>query len=365
MTLEDIIIKALVAQGYSENDITDFEDAEYFLTYSPLSLDRNTKSCMIFKETGIMKLLNGTVTRIVNGQKVAESTCTLSTWLRAIGKMDMYIAYICFNNNITKMNFISYTEYLENYMVKLARYNSKYEEYRKIFYKNYILDKDIFGVSTTAFEAIKRPRIKIEKTKSEMIVRRDLNAVESKAIAKYVEARKLSIKENAGFYGVVVERNGYNKPAIAFDYGTGFVKYRFIFSTDKKYRFLCSGRMSGLYTVRNEGSEKCYLVEGESEGISISDYIADDIYCLHNTNSLPSEVVLKDKLSKYSSIIVKIDKDRYEENKNAFDKIKKLGYNMCIDYKVEDEKEDYNSLHIKNELTKDMIENINMGGING
>lgn len=359
MTLEDIIIKALIAHGYSENDIIDYEDAEYFVTYSPLSIDKNTMSCMIFKETGVLKLLNGTISRKVGDNIISETTCTLSTWLRAIGKMDLYIAYICYKNNITKMNFINYTEYLETYLLKLAKYNSKFEEYRKIFYKNYILDKDIFGVSSAIFEVSRQAPVKIEKTKSEMTVRKELSEIEKNAIDKYIKNRKLAILNNDRFYGVVVERNGYNKPAIAFDYGNGFVKYRFIFSTDKKYRFLCSGRMNGLYEVRNNKSDICYLVEGESEGITISQYISDDIYCLHNTNSLPSETVIKEVLGKYSKIIVKIDKDRYEENKKAFDKIKKLGYNIYVDYKVEDILEDFNSLHIKDKLSKEDIEIIN------
>lgn len=359
MELEDIIIKALMKHNYQPNDIIDYEGCEYIITYSPLSVDKNTKSCMIFKDSGMLKMLNGTY--IKNGK--AYTTVTLTEWLRAIGKIELYIAYICNKNEITKRNFIEYKEYLENYMLKLARYNKKFEEYRKIFYSNYILDIDILGVSIRTFDTIKEKNIEIEKTKvNDMTIRKTISEIEQKAINKYIfdkrKIPKLSI-ENIGCYGVVIERNGYNKPAIAFDYENGFVKYRFIFETNKKYRFLCKGKYTNFYKVRKQGSKKCYIVEGELEGITISSYISDDILCLHNTNTLPLEDTIKEELKDYDTIIVKIDKDRYEENKPAFDKIKNLGYNILVDYKVEDETEDYNSLHIKGELNKDIIEIIN------
>lgn len=359
MELEDVIIKALIKHNYQPNDIIDYEGCEYIITYCPLSVDKNTKSCMIFKDSGMLKMLNGTYVK--NGK--SYTTVTLTEWLRAICKLDLYIAYICSKNDITKRNFIEYKEYLENYMLKLSKYNKKFEEYRKIFYSNYILDIDILGVSVKTLDTIKEPNVKIEKSKcNDITIRKELSEIERKATDKYLfdkrKIPKLSI-ENIGCYGVVIERNGYNKPAIAFDYENGFVKYRFIFETNKKYRFLCKGKYSNFYKVRKNNSDTCYIVEGELEGITISSYIEDDILCLHNTNTLPSENTIKEELCGYKTIIVKIDKDRYKENKPAFDKIKNLGYNILVDYKIEDETEDYNSLHIKEELSKDIIKKIN------
>mgnify|MGYP003607107151 CR=1 FL=1 len=359
MTIFEVITKALTSHGYKYEDIIDYEDSEYILTFSPLSVDKNTKSCMIFKDSGILKLLNGSV----ECDEKTYTTMTLTQWLRAINKMEYWIRYVCFKNEISRRDFMEYSEYLENYMLKIAKYNSKFEKYRKIFYSNYILDIDIFGVSIMSFDIILRQPIEVKKQKtSEMTVRKELSDFENKICNDYILKRKLklSILENCGVYNVIIERNGYNKPAIAFDYGNGFVKYRFIFATDKKYRFLCKGRMNGLFQVRNNNTDICYLVEGESEGITIAEYIDDDIYCMHNTNSLPNDAFIMESLGKYKQIIVKIDKDRYEENKKAFDRIKKLGYNVIIDFKVQELSEDYNSLHIDGKLTFDMIKSINI-----
>ena len=41
------------------------------------------------------------------------------------------------------------------------------------------------------------------------------------------------------------------------------------------------------------------------------------------------------------------------------DLCKKLGYNIYVDYKIEDVLEDFNSLHIKDKLSKEDIETIN------
>ena len=358
MELEDVIIKALIQHNYQSNDIIDYEGCEYIITYSPLSIDKNTKSCMIFKDSGMLKMLNGTYVK--NGK--TYTTVTLTEWLRAIGKLDLYITFICYKNNITKRSFMDYKEYLEMYMLKLAKYNKKFEEYRKIFYSNYILDIDILGVSIRTFDTIKEPNVTIEKTKcNSMSVRKELTEIEYRATNNYLVKRKIPklAIEKIGCYPVVIERNNYNKPAIAFDYGNGFVKYRFVFETNKKYRFLCNGKYTNFYHVRKNNTDTCYIIEGEMEGITASLYIEDDILCLHNTNTIPSEEVLIKELSKYKKIVVKIDKDRYEENKPAFDKIKKLGYTIIVDYKMEDENEDYNSIHMKDKLSKEIIEKIN------
>ena len=79
---------------------------------------------------------------------------------------------------------------------------------------------------------------------------------------------------------------------------------------------------------------------------------------MHNINTLPSEDSINN-LSKYKNIIVKIDKDYYDQNKKVFDKIKNVCLNVIVDYKTEDIAEDYNSLDQKDMLTKELILNIN------
>ena len=355
MEMEDVIIRALLDHGYTTDDILLYDNTEYISTFNPLTDDKNSKSCIIFKDSGILKMLNGTFER--NGK--IFTTMTPTEWLRSIQKMKYYIAYICYKNQFSKKDLTEYTEYLEDYMLSLAKKNKRFEEMRKIFYKNYILDKDIFGNEDSIFTIIKEKTPIIEKKQLETVIRNELTPFEKNAIMKYCFTRKVEkLYDSENFYGVVLEYGNYKKPAIAFDYKNGFIKYRLIFEVDKKYRFRAYGKYKDFYKVRQNFSDTCILVEGELEGLTISKYIDCDILCMHNTNTLPSEDSINN-LSKYKNIIVKIDKDYYDQNKKVFDKIKNVCLNVIVDYKTEDIAEDYNSLDQKDMLTKELILNIN------
>ena len=130
MEMEDVIIRALLEHGYTTDDILLYDNTEYISTFNPLTDDKNSKSCIIFKDSGILKMLNGTFER--NGK--VFTTMTPTQWLRSIQKMKYYIAYICYKNPFSKKDLTEYTEYLEDYMLSLAKKNKRFEEMRKIFY---------------------------------------------------------------------------------------------------------------------------------------------------------------------------------------------------------------------------------------
>ena len=352
----DVILPSLYDAGYSTTDILEYFDKDYIVTYNPLVDDINTKSAMIFKETGIMKLLNGTVENSIGDNL---TTVTLTTWLRGIKcKLQHYISYVFFELDYRMYFFSEYQRYVGNKLLSIPqKYNFQFEEIRKQLYKKYILDIDILNVNQVSMMSIikKEPVQKPKKLKSSSEIQ-DCNEVETDAIEKYIDSRalsKLSIKKTGKVtYASIIVNGVYRNPALCFHYEEGFYKYRIIFERDKKYRFRSNGTYKNFFIARKNNTKKLYIVEGEIEALSILDYIEDDVFAIHNTNSLPSNLSLIDG---YDEIVVKIDKDRYEENKKAFDKLSRT----IVDYKVDHAVDDYNDLLIKNKLTKEIIEKIN------
>lgn len=354
MTVYDVVLCSLYEQGYTKDDIMDF-DEDYIQTFSPVGDDLNTKSSIIFKENGNLKVFNSTI----EVDEKHYTTLTLTSWLRQIKpKLKYWIQYIIFSKNIDKNIIPHYQQYVANKLLKLPqKYNRKFEELRKIFYKNYILDIDIININTIdelSYEKIQaknKPKIHTAKMSIE-----EADEYETELIEKYVESRglKLPIMKNAEAK-VVVYNGIYRKPAICFNYMCDFRKFRVVFEGEKKNRFRALGKYTNFFEVRlSNNSDTLYVVEGEIEGITISKYIDDDIVSIHNTNSLPAEY---EKLfSKYKKIVVKIDKDRFEDNYKAF-----LGKhnNIIIDYKVDDPTKDYNDLHKNGTLTLDIIKKYN------
>jgi len=353
-----VILPSLYNQGYSSDDIKDY-GGEYIVTFSPITEDEKTKSALIFKETGILKLLNGSVE---NKEGEEFTTVTLTTWLRQLNcKLSFYIKYVIFKEDIDKNLMIEYQKYSFDKLMKLrTKYNYLFEKIRKKLYENYILDVDILNLDVSKplnikeIESINKPK----EIKSKMEILQPTEE-ELYSINSYIKQRGLNInlKNSVNILPRIILQNSiYRKPALCFAYEKGFFKYRIVFETDKRYRFRSQGRYRDFFIVNiKEGNKILYIVEGEIEALTIKQYLTEDIdiVAIHNTNSFPTDPSVD--ISKYEKVIVKIDKDRYEENKGVFYKIHK---NVIVDYKTEQDNYDYNDLHIKGILTKEKVLNI-------
>ena len=359
---DEVILPSLYHQGYLPQDILDYTETDYVTTYNPLTTDIKTKSAMIFKETGVLKLLNGTIRNIKT--KREETTATLTTWLRSLNcGLHYYISYNISDMDMDKTIIYEIKDYIKNKMLNIPqKYNRHFEEIRKEFYKRYILDIDVIALNTNFVSEVRKiPASKKPKVVESSTEYMDCTKLETEAVGEYLKKRglKLSIKEKRDnvLFKTIVYNDTYRKPSVCFSYEDGFFKYRLIHETDKRYRFRSKGRYQNFFIARRNNTKKLYIVEGEIEALSILDFITDDVFAIHNTNSLPSNLSL---LEGYSEIVIKIDADRYEENKKAFSKI-----NCIVDFKTFEEGKDYNDLLIENKLSKQIIENINtMGGIN-
>lgn len=355
---EKVILPSLYEEGYSVLDICDY-DKEYIVTYNPLTTDENTRSCMIFKQNGNLKLFNGTYST-KEGEEF--TTTTLTTWLRKLKcGLKYYISYKMYALDIDKTILYDLIEYVKNKLLNIPqKYNKKFEDIRKTLYKHYILDIDLLSIGKDFELNIKRlessEKPKQLESKTEIV---ESSQHEKNAIQEYLKSRGINIPLNGSgniLCRTIIQNEIYRKPAVCFAYEDGFYKYRLIYETQKQYRFRSSGRYSNFFNVRKNGSDILYVVEGDIEGLSIKQFIEDDIVVMHNTNSLPSKC--DEVFAKYKKIIIKIDKDRFEENKGIFLK-SKFKDKIIVDYKLEEENIDYNDLLVKNLLTKEIIEKIN------
>lgn len=344
--MEDIVLLSLYDLGYRPEDITDI-GKDYYITYSPISEDLNTKSCIIFKDSGRLKLFNGNV--VVDG--VAYTTMNLTFWLRKtkVG-LKHYINKVLLDNNITKRTYLDYIEYVKGSIIKIQhRTNYKFEKIRKVLYNNHILDIDVLNIDSVIETVAKPKKPKVVAVDTKIV---ESDQYEQEYLDEYLASRCLT-KEQIE-YKTIVYNGIYRKPSLCFKYPCGFEKYRIAWETDKSKRFRASGKYESFYEVRVNNTKKCYLVEGELEGLTIAKYVDDDILCLHSTNSLPSNF---NQLKNYEIIHLKIDKDRFLENKDCFNLPK-----VIVDYKLEDITKDYNDYHKLGKLNKMLIEKQNYIG---
>lgn len=358
---EKVILPSLYEAGYNVCDILDYEDTDYIVTYSPLSDDCITKSAMIFKTNGNLKLLNGTV-------KISDkdlTSLTLTQWLRALNiGLKYYIIYIMDELEVDYIEIYSLYVYAQNRMLNIPqKYSAKCERILKKFYEHYIMDIDVLMITSLDYETTltnrklaKKPQIKESSTEIEHSNPNEIISANEYLKKRGFDFGLLEYYQNLDII-TIVQNELYRKPCIAFHYGGDFTKCRMIFETEKQYRFRSFGKYEDFFYVRQNNSDTLYVIEGEIEALSVAEILEEgDIVAIHNTNSLPTNLSL---FEKYNKIIIKIDKDRYEENKNAFNC--KYSNKIIVDYKIDDDSGiDYNDLFAEKLLTQDIIKTINI-----
>lgn len=349
--LNELIMNAL-DEILDINDVEEYK--EYYKLYNPLSPDSETKSAMIFKEDGALRMFNSSI-EILGKQK---TTLMLTEWLRLTNTLKYYIEYIRIKFNISFEELSLYKEDLLSFLFFSTTYKLKkyrFDWIRKTLYKSFILDKDIFEIQGK----VEFKKISKEKTVNKIDSKIDIispNSYEEEAINKYRITRKINSHKNVKNVIVLINEL-YRKCGISFYYGNGFTKIRII--NENKFRYFCQGKYEELFEVRVNNTKTCFIIEGEINALSIQDYIKDDIYSLHNVNSIPTNLY---QLKNYEKIIIKIDKDKFTETKKLFiEKIrnKLQDKEVTIDYATDNEGDDFNSLHQNNLLSTEVIYKIN------
>lgn len=341
---------------------------KYYTAFNPLIEDTNSRSCQIYKKDGILLMYNGVIEVERKGQKMMSNSITPSEYARILNKFDIYIDFIIHYYKIDFETLKEYKELLSDNLIngKQVNWNKRFgfDNLRKLFFEHYITDKDILlykniNKSLRFLSRIfkKEPKQIFEDVKISLIEPLEIN---KKLIQIYCNKRKISFIENKVYPIVaVLYGNKYYENGVCFCYPNGFKKIRFT-RIDAPMRYLAytgDGQYDCFFEVKTEHKSKtCFLVEGEIEGLTINNFIEDDIYCMHNTNSLPNNFK---QLSSYEKVIIKIDySDKFNQIAKALkDKLSILNKEIIVTPKFlsENKKIDYNYMYVNNKLTKEMI----------
>lgn len=347
---------------------------KYYIAYNPLISDTKSMSCMIYKKDGIMIMYNGNIEVVRHENRIFSNSITPNEYSRILNKFDIYIDFVMSTNNISYSILREYKELLTEFILnnKLPEWNKRigFDKVRKFLFYNYINDTDILNYRNInrnlkyISNSFKKPPKEIFKNDIKLIKPLTLN---NHIIENYIKSRKIEIINNK-VYPIVVGINNYYENGVCICYNNGFKKIR-LTRENCPIRYLTytiDGTYDELFEAKIQNkTNKCFLVEGEFEGLSISNFVDDDVYCLHNTNSLPKNLT---QLDKYDTIIVKIDysEDKYFKIANSlFTKLKNIYPNKKIiissKYNSTDKKIDYNYMYVKNELTSVQINDIIYG----
>jgi len=245
-----------------------------------------------------------------------------------------------------------------NEVVSYLGYQDKYEE---------IMGTKHFHINSFYSEnKLKRKKV-VDKNPPKEV---DIDPKHYKLCEEYLQSRGLEViagliePANVEFVG---KFGTFHKPYIAMRYSGGFNKYRYIHSKNKKDRFISFGGngYESFFEMRRDGSDKVFLIEGESEAYSISKYVEDDILSMHNLNTVPSNITYE-----YKEVVILIDSGKFNEvSWGLYKKVKPCFPNARVSirpkliiwydgkYDYEGYKEyDFNDLHKEGKLTSDIVE---------
>lgn len=345
----------------------------YYLAFNPLIKDTKSKSCKIHRKDGIMLMYNGNIEVKRKGVITTSNSITPSEYARLLNKFNLYIDFVIKHYGIDLSTLREYKNHLidtqlntnpiVNWSVKRGA-----ENFRRFLFDQFITDDDI--INYNANKTMKKVLEQFNQEQKEVFELQEIQIKEplkfnQMLITKYMKERLIPSQKNTK--GVVVDfNNDYMLPAICFEYPNGFKKLRFIKKNSKK-RYLAydnDGKYECLFEARVNGTKNCIIVEGEIEALSLLGIVEDDVYAMHNVNSVPKNL---NQLVNYSKVFVRVDFDKFKEVKdgiensiNKFIRNNKLSIELDVKPKIicEDKEVDYNYLLKKNMLTKNMIYDI-------
>jgi hypothetical protein len=332
------------------------ESADYFQLQNPFSEKDNRKSAQWWRQSGMFRSYNCSIEVTRKGQVVVDTSLTLTEVVRLLGLFNLYINFILDSGHIKQSELLEYKEALVEYHFFKGK-SAVIDRLRPLFFNNYILDSDVLPFQTkasdfkfTKFHAKDKPA----ETKHEIKLLECPEFFKLKC-KKYMDSRKLEYSDSVYPIMYKSSRMPYAIPSICIEYPNGFKKLRLLEGSTRYLTHTADGKYGLLYPVRQSGSKRCVLVEGEFEAIVLAKYIEDDVFALHNTNSLPSTVQIQD----YDEVVVRIDYDKFNENKRMLEQTLKKTMPLAkvlVEPKIklltsEGKKQyDYNDLHAKGVL---------------
>ena len=343
---------------------------EYYLLSNPFCEDVK-KSATIHISDGMLQLYNSSLEVVREGKKVYKRSITPSEYSKKLGVYNVYLEFILLHLGVRQNVFNKYKKLLKDIManrtgfdVKLSEINGA-KQLRRALFNFYISDADVLksekltikGRSKSIF---KKPMIKEKQPKPTI---HDVGKFSLKYGLKYLKDRKVEQQHNCSIKSIHFKGGAYKTTAVCFEYPSGFKKLRII-SDDSNIRYIAhtgDGQYSDLFEAKVSSDNSVALVlEGEIEAMTIAQYTDKSVYAMHSTISFPTSQNVVEQLSRYDKIIVLIDTDSYDKAKDGvLDSILSLmpNKNVVIKKKLDtDKKIDYNDIHRKNLITKEIID---------
>ena len=344
---------------------------KYYLLRNPFG-DGEVMSCILHAESGNMRIFNTCLPLVKRKEKmVRESSITISETCRLLNSlqsnkgnsMNDYIDFILQENEIPVSIFNEYKRKLtEEITHNTQSFNDRkggfdrvlqskgFYEFRRFMFVNYIADSDILSVKrkmkNVVEQKFKRELKPVEeKTKPQII---PANPFSKMIIQKYLAKRGIAEHDLIQPVEILWKGGAYRSNGIKIMYPNGFEKIRVL--DNKTMRYFSNGSYDAFFEFRNtKTTDTLYLVEGEFEAITMSYYIQDDVFAMHNVNSLPQDL---SSLKSYKNIQIRIDYDEGETyDENAENILRKLADNGITNAEIhpkliyKDKKVDYNYLH--------------------
>ena len=335
--------------------------SDYYLAYNPLIQDNRSMSSQIYIKDGIMLMYNGSIDVMRKNKMVSSNSIPPSEYARILGFFDLYIDFVLMNYDVDLSVMMEYKNSFNEFVLNgnSGGFGRGIARFRKFLFQNFITDSDVmrYNCRKTKVDIIrhfKKPEKKIYK-KNEIMLEKPMFFCK-RQIEKYCEKRKISFQSNV-IPVLIRYENGSSDNGICFNYPNGFKKIRFI-SEDSPRRYMAlsdEGDYQYFFEARVCKSKNCFIVEGEIEALTITNIITDDVYAMHNVNSLPEHL---SQLKGYDKIYLRVDFDKFESVKESFyrlvhefgDKVEIMPKIICYDKKI-----DYNYLYNINKLNKEMI----------
>jgi len=285
----------------------------YYVCCNPI-ITENNPSMQIFS--------NGWVVSY-NGYINGKNRIPLKEFCILLGRLDLFIEYICLVEKIPSYKVNRYRELLLQDKFNFKDIKEK-KELQQLFSKYYIGKSDIIGISYVKHSNPKKFESKAIKKKSE-ISEIEISEEERQQVIDYMESRSLEVLDGLCEPIAILTNNKYKSLAIGIRYKCGYMKCRLINSDIRYLTITEKGDYTEFYEAYiDDKNDKCIIGEGELNTVCarLSNVNEFDILAMSNCNSTPLHTT---QLHKYKEVYVIVDFDKYEKIKDGLkEKILKL-----------------------------------------
>ena len=209
---------------------------EYYHCHNPLNDDSGSKSAMIWKDTGALKMYND----VINN----KTHFPLKEWVKMIGCIDLYAEFVVKSSGIRVHKLNKYRDLLvKSSILRLSRDEITEKKALQAVFKEIGLSRsDVLGTSSITTNTSRRfePKARITSSNKREVIPSDKDYNRG---VKYLEKRNLPVVPNICYPSSIVYSTQdkdnmidlYKVPVIGLRYPNGFVKFRYLHNKGGRY----------------------------------------------------------------------------------------------------------------------------------